>query len=264
MASQPAPKNIPDHANPATERWRLLMEWYDLAFFHWPIAPRSLARLLPEALELDLWEGHAWLGIVPFAMRGIRARRCPAFPGLSRSLELNVRTYVIHQGRPGVWFFSLDAAHPVLVHGARATFALPYYQARMQREQSDGWNLFSSERTHRGVAAARFAARYRAVGDAAIPVNGSLEHWLTERYCFYTVDRRNRLRRCDVAHRPWQLWPGEYELIENDLVQGLSLPALPKAAHCHVAAPQFVQATGLIHQAVAPPMGGMSGGGKLR
>jgi len=232
------------------------MEWYDLAFLHWPIPPRSLEKLLPEAVELDLWEDQAWLGIVPFGMRGIRARRCPAFPGLSRSLELNVRTYVRHRGRPGVWFFSLDAAHSVLVHGARAAFSLPYYRARMRLEQANGWHAFNSRRIHRGAAPAHFAARYRAAGSAFVPAAGSLEHWLTERYCFYTVDRRKRLRRCDVAHPPWQLRLGEYELLENDLVRSLDLPLLPEPALCHVAAPQFVQASALIHEGAAPPAGG--------
>ncbi len=254
----------PDHPTSANERWQLHMEWRHLAFFHWPLPPRQLEMLLPEEIELDLWEGQAWLGIVPFAMRGIRARRCPAFPGLSRSLELNVRTYVTRGGRPGVWFFSLDAAHPVLVHGARATFALPYYQARMQHEQVDGWDAFTSQRTHRQASAARFSARYRAAGEPFEPPPGSLEHWLTERYSFYTVDRRKRLRRCDVAHPPWRLRLGDYELLENDMVLGLDLPALPTAALCHVAAPQLVQATRLIHEPAAPPTGGMQRAGNMR
>lgn len=225
--------------------WRLEMQWLDLAFLHWPLPPEALRRCLPAAVELDLWEGQAWLGIVPFAMQGIRARGCPAFPGVSRSLELNVRTYVRCGGQPGVWFFSLDAAHPILVHGARAAFALPYYQARMSRRPQAGWTEFRSQRTHRGAPAASFVARYRAAGPPFEAAAGTLEHWLTERYCFFTVKARGQTCRCDVRHPRWLLQPGECQLEEIDMGRLLELPALGRPTLCHTAAPLTVQATGL-------------------
>jgi uncharacterized protein YqjF (DUF2071 family) len=221
------------------------MQWLDLAFLHWRMAPSVLRSWLPQGVELDLWEGQGYLGIVPFAMRGVRARGCPALPGCSCSLELNVRTYVRCGRQAGVWFFSLDAAHPALVFGARATFALPYYRARMSLEVKDGWTRYASCRVHRGAPIAHFEAACRASGPAFRAQPGTLEHWLTERYCFFTVDRLGRVRRCDVRHAPWTLAPAEQCIAANDMGRLLNLEVLGAPASCHVAAPLTVRATAL-------------------
>jgi uncharacterized protein YqjF (DUF2071 family) len=232
------------------------MQWLDLAFLHWPWQPQALHRLLPPSVELDLWEGQAWLGIVPFSMRGIRARGCPAFPGISSSLELNVRTYVRCGDRAGVWFFSLDAAHPLLVRGARATFSLPYFQARMSLGLRDGRTHFASNRTHRGAPLARFEARYLARGDAFQAAAGTLEHWLFERYSFFTVDARGRTFRCDVRHPPWTLRLAECDVAENDMGRLLHLPRFSPPTLCHAAGPLTVQATRLHSALDRPPLAG--------
>jgi uncharacterized protein YqjF (DUF2071 family) len=237
----------PEPADCQLDRWRIEMQWLDLAFFHWPLAPSALQARLPQGIELDLWEGQAYLGIVPFVMRGVRARGCPAFPGCSCSLELNVRTYVRRGREAGVWFFSLDAQHPVLVYGARATFALPYYRARMALHRRDGWTHYSSLRTHRGAPPASLVAAYRAAGPKFHAAAGTLEHWLTERYCFFTFDRRGRVRRCDVRHAPWTLASADYESKENDMGQLLGLPPFGPPILCHVAAPLTVRASSLRH-----------------
>jgi uncharacterized protein YqjF (DUF2071 family) len=104
--------------------WVLRMAWEDLLFAHWPVDAARLRATLPEALELDLFEGRAWLGVVPFRMNDVGLRRLPA-PGATRFPELNVRTYARHLGRPGVWFYSLDAGSALAVAGARAWFHLP-------------------------------------------------------------------------------------------------------------------------------------------
>ncbi|MFO0897058.1 MAG: DUF2071 domain-containing protein [Pirellulales bacterium] len=235
----------PNSADFQLAGWRIEMQWLDLAFLHWPMTPAALRPWLPQGVELDVWEGQAYLGIVPFAMRGIRARGCPALPGCSCSLELNLRTYVRCGGQAGVWFFSLDAQHPVLVYGARATFALPYYRSRMALDADEGWTRYSSCRVHRGAPPAHFAAACRASGSSFRALPGTLEHWLTERYCFFTVDRRGRLRRCDVRHAPWTLAPAEHLIAKNDMGRILGLPPFGEPAICHVAAPLTVRATSL-------------------
>ncbi|MGB0333096.1 MAG: YqjF family protein, partial [Planctomycetota bacterium] len=127
------------------------MTWRDLSFMHWRVDPDALRPLIPEPLEVDLFGGEAWVGVVPFEMRGTRLWPLPTVPGLRHFPELNLRTYVRHGDRQGVWFFSLDACSKVAVRVARQTFALPYLDARMSIEREpgageDGWIRYSSQR----------------------------------------------------------------------------------------------------------------------
>src|SRR5207302_6373668 len=124
---------------------------------------------------------------VPFHMSGIRARGLSPLPGLSRFPELNVRTYVTHGGKAGVYFFSLDAANLPAVWAARTFYHLPYFYAAMTSREHHGSIHYSSHRPHR--AEAEFRGRYRPISDKRAPERGSIEHWLTERYCLYTIHR---------------------------------------------------------------------------
>jgi uncharacterized protein YqjF (DUF2071 family) len=209
--------------------------WYDLLFAHWPIAVETLRRLVPAPLTLDTFEGQAWIGVVPFGMRGVRLRGLPALPWLSRFLELNVRTYVTVDGRPGVYFFSLDAANPVAVAVARRWYGLPYFRATMRRHALDGTVVYESRRTHRGAPPAEFAARYRPRGEAFQAAPGSFDEWPTERYCLYAVDARGRVYRGAIAHPRWSLQRAEAEIAANTMTQELGLPLPPVAPVLHFA-----------------------------
>src|SRR4028119_908133 len=178
-------------AYPAPEGpWALSMVWRDLLFMHWPVSAEGLMPLIPPALDLDTFDGTAWLGVVPFRMTGVRPRFLPAVPWLSGFPELNLRTYVTAGGRPGIWFFSLDAHNPVAVRLARATFHLPYFDARMSYRKEGEEIHYGSVRTHRGAPPAEFAGRYRPSGAPFESLPGSLERFLTERYCLYAADGR--------------------------------------------------------------------------
>ncbi len=191
--------------------WIMRMTWSELLFAHWPVDPSVLAPLLPKGLTLDTLDGKAWIGVVPFLMSDIAPRCCPSIPKLSRFLELNVRTYVIYDNKPGVWFFSLDAANRMAVRAARATFNLPYMDATMSLTKDDSAVItYRSERTHRGESPATFDASYRAIGDTYYAQLGTLEHWLTARYCLYSVDRQGHLYRGEIDHTPWKLLPASY------------------------------------------------------
>jgi uncharacterized protein YqjF (DUF2071 family) len=147
--------------------------------------------------------------------------------------ELNVRTYVTLEGKPGVWFFSLDAANRLAVAAARRLFHLPYYRAEMRSEREDGYVDYRSRRTHRHAAPADFAARYAAVGEARPAAPGTLEHWLSERYCLYSVDRHGRAYRGEIHHRPWLLQPAVAEIASNTMAaaHGIDLPDTPPLLH---------------------------------
>jgi uncharacterized protein YqjF (DUF2071 family) len=196
----------------------LFQSWRDLLFAHWPVQERQIQPWIPPGITIDRYAGEAWIAVVPFLMTGIRFRGTPALPYLSRTLELNLRTYVTVGGRPGVFFFSLDAASPVAVRIARRFFHLPYFDARMECTEKSGIFDYRSERTEE--PAASFHGRYRPVGGVIRSAPGSLEHFLTERYCFYTTNRSGEILRGDIVHEPWPLQAAEAEFPDN----GLTLP----------------------------------------
>lgn len=214
--------------------WMMSQTWSTLLFAHWPLTPESLRPLVPAALTLDTYEGEAWLGIVPFRMTNVRPRFTPPVPGLSAFPELNVRTYVTRDGKPGVWFFSLDAANRIAVALARSLFRLPYFRARMSCRGGDVKTIsYQSVRTHRDAPSAAFDAVYRPAGPVFYAARGSLEEWLTERYCLYAAGPGGVLLRDEIHHRRWPLQPAEAEIRLNTMAQaaGIALPDAPPLLH---------------------------------
>jgi uncharacterized protein len=211
-----------------TGLWALFMSWHDLLFMHWPVPENALRPLIPSTLSLDTFDGSAWLGITPFYMSGVRPRFLPSVPWLSNFPELNVRTYVTAEGKPGIWFFSLDAGNPVAVRLARATFSLPYFDAQMSCRAHDGEVSYRSVRTHQGAPEARFAGRYRPVGEPFNSRPGTLEHFLTERYCLYSAGGRGNVYRGDIHHHPWPLQRAEAEVESLAMTEQIGV-VLPEA-----------------------------------
>src|SRR5688500_11196013 len=166
--------------------------WLDLLFAHWALAPSALEARVPEPLELDTFEDRAWIGITPFVVSGLRLAPTPPVPYLSKFPEINVRTYVTLQGKPGIYFFSLDAASRFAVSTARRLYRLPYFLADMSAYRSDSRVEYRSERLDERGHAARFEGRYGPIGPPASAKPGSLEHFLIERYCLYTLDARRK------------------------------------------------------------------------
>ncbi len=231
MMSDPSHRPWPIPA----KRFAMAMRWHDLLFMHWPIDAALLRPHLPQRLSLDTFDGSAWIGIVPFQMSGIRPRLLPAFPVVSRFAELNVRTYVSIEGKPGVWFFSLDAASRIAVEVARRTFHLNYCHARMSCDRAGDVVTYASDRTHRGMSAATFSATYRPTGPAKRSLPGTIEHFLTERYCLYAEARDGRLFRGEIAHQPWPLRPAEAEVRENTMTRQLGFELPPPRPLLHFA-----------------------------
>lgn len=189
-------------------------EWNDLAFLHWEIAPAEIRPHLPPGVEVDLFGDTAWIGVVPFDMKGVTLRGCPAPAFISNFPEINVRTYVTVNGRPGVWFFSLDVPHRLPVFIARKCFHLPYYRAAMCSRR-EGEIVHYSHR--RGPLA--FRGHYRPAEPVAVP-EGSFERWATERYCLYSADRKGRIFCGEVHHQQWPLHRAEIEIEENTMLHG--------------------------------------------
>jgi uncharacterized protein YqjF (DUF2071 family) len=200
--------------------------WRKLLFAHWPVPAEMVRPLLPAGLTLDTWDGQAWLGIVPFQMERVRFRGLPGIPTATRFGELNVRTYVTADDKPGVFFFSLDAGSLLAVLGARALFALPYYHARFAIATEGGAIRYRCERKGSGKPRAVFEARYQPTGPVQLAHPGSLEDWLTARYCLYAT-RGARLMRGEIHHAPWPLQPAMADIVRNTIAEpaGIRLPA---------------------------------------
>lgn len=190
-------------------------------FAHWPLDYGTVRALVPPALPLDRYDGAAWIGVTPFELR--LQLRGLAMPILRRVPELNVRTYVTVEEKPGVYFFSLDIRSLAAVLGARTFYRLPYYPARMHALTSGATVRYESERISRHRA--RFRASYRPISELRHARLGSLEHFLTERYCLYTAGRRG-VFRTDIHHLPWPLQDASAAIAENSMASaaGLAVP----------------------------------------
>jgi uncharacterized protein YqjF (DUF2071 family) len=198
--------------------------WHDLLFAHWPIDAALLQTLIPSGLEIDTFDDSAWIAVVPFRMSGVRLRFTPNVPGLSAFPELNVRTYVTAGGKPGVWFFSLDADNAIAVAVARAWFHLPYFRARMLCRNDSGTIRYESQRTHRGATPGVLRGSYHPVGEVFEPRPGTLEYFLTERYCLYAPNARGKILRGEIHHQPWPLQIAEAEFSSNTMTEAAGLP----------------------------------------
>jgi uncharacterized protein len=206
--------------------WIMEQTWRDLLFAHWAYPIEEVRAVVPEQLPLDTYDGKAWVGVVPFLLENLRARGLPALPPVSTFPELNVRTYVTVNGKPGVYFFSLDAANKLAVIGARTLFHLNYFDADMSITHTQSGIEYSSKRRDAHGRPASFLARYSAVGETFTAEPGTLEHFLTERYCLYAVSNTNHTYRLEIHHRPWFLQAAEAELDARSMLAaaGLGLP----------------------------------------
>ena len=224
------------------------MTWSELLFVHWECSPRLLASQLPPGLELDTCDGRAWVGVVPFRMRGVRLEGWPALGWAEDFPELNLRTYVRCGGRAGVWFFSLDAASPLAVAGARAWFHLPYFIARMScTTLADGSTRYASERRHSGAPSAELVARYAPTSAPRRAERGSLEHFLVERYCLYSRAPNGGLLCGEIDHAPWPIQDARVEFERNSLGRAAGFELAPEPALAH-----YVRALDVTAWAPAP------------
>lgn len=220
----------PDDAGTAHRPWRpppspwvLSMGWEHLAFLHWPVEAASLRPHIPAGLELDTHQGQAWLGVTPFRMSRVRPRLGPPIPGVSTFLELNVRTYVSAEDKPGIWFFSLDAGSRLAVRAARFMYGLPYFHASMSMGRENEAIHYRSRRvgeTHHDSP--RLRVEYHPTGPVQPAADGSLEQWLVERYCLYTT-RARRLYRGEIHHAPWPLQSAQARVRLNTMTEPLGI-----------------------------------------
>ncbi|MCX6116835.1 MAG: DUF2071 domain-containing protein [Proteobacteria bacterium] len=224
--------------------WLFRMRWTQLLFAHFPVDPKILAPFIPEGLSLQLFDGVAWVAIVPFVMENTAPRGIPAVPGVSKFLELNVRTYVVPSGKindsmetakPGVFFFSLDANSKFAVRAARKFFHLPYMDAHMSLSVDDKNNgiNYNSHRFHKGQHPCVLDVSYHASSEELLKDKSEFEIWASERYCLYSVDHKGQVWRGEIDHDPWPLQTATVEIRKNTMFDQLPIKPLSDAPICH-------------------------------
>lgn len=212
-------------------RWAATERWNDLLYAHWPVAASSIAPLVPDGLQVDTFQGTAWLGVVPFWIDRIKIRGVPPIPGALRFPELNLRTYVRDQqtGTPGMYFFSLEANNLLVVGLGRACYRLPYHWAEMSLEQRTEREFVFYSRRRFASRPVQFRARYRGLGPTSKLAechSGTLEHFLMERSCLFTSNRAGQTFRANLHHVAGPLEEAEADIERNDLAAavGVELP----------------------------------------
>ncbi len=206
--------------------------WNDLLFAHWRVDPDIIRNKIPSCLDIDTYEGISWVGIIPFELTHLRARFLPPMPFAQSFPELNLRTYVTHKWKPGVYFFSLDVEDHLAVFGARTFFHLPYFYAQMvvvkKREQIQ---YYSKRKDSKGPEV-EFKASYYPTSEPFLSKKGTLDYWLTERYRLYTT-YKNQLYYEDIHHKPWLLQNAEAIIHRNTIAtpHKIALPQTKPLLH---------------------------------
>ncbi|MGA7730880.1 MAG: DUF2071 domain-containing protein [Chloroflexia bacterium] len=214
--------------------WLMTQTWHNLLFAHWPISPDKLRQHIPASLELETFGGQAWLGVVAFRLSKIRLRGLPEVGLVSHFNELNLRTYVTLGGKPGVLFLSMDADNALAIRMARPWFRLPYTFAHISFEKTRaGYAIESTREGGKGPTAA-FRATYRPTSPVYSAQPGTLEHWLTERYCYYSPTPR-RTFRCEILHMPWPLQRACAQIEANTLAGAIGIDLAPGPPLLHYA-----------------------------
>lgn len=205
--------------------WIMTQTWEHLLFIHWAVSPDVLRSLIPNELEIDTYDGMAWIGILPFLLTGVRIRRMPTVPFTSTFPEINVRTYVKTKQKSGIYFLSLDASNPLVTGIAKRWYRLPYFLADMQFTRTKEGIAFASQRVRAKEEPVIFSGSYQPIRQPIQAKHGTLEHWLTERYTlFCQCSSSRRIFFADVYHEPWALQQVDARIRENTMTTGLSIP----------------------------------------
>lgn len=215
--------------------WTWRQSWCDLLFAHWPVSKKILLPHVPEKLCIQEFDGTSWIAVVPFRMEGVMRRPFPDLPYISAFPELNVRVYVEYQGKPGVYFFSLDATNPFAVWAARKFFHLPYYRAKINIANESQNFQYNSRRIDRRGTPAELDVKYRPISNVYHAKKGTLEHFLTERYCLYADLPDGTLTRTEVHHIPWPLQKAEAEVKKNTMTDSFGIHFKEQPALLHFA-----------------------------
>ncbi len=222
--------------------WRFKQTWHDLLFAHWPVDANYLRPFVPEYLTIETFHDKAWIGVVSFQTSHARARLLPYVPFFKHYNEINIRTYVRYGNTPGVFFFSMNISSPIAATFFHKIFRLPYYYSKIHCNQENDCIQFQCSKTTRNPIEMDLV--YEPTTEAFQASNGTLEHWLTERYCFYTTFNKT-LFRAEILHEPWQLQQASAEIRKCEVAQFSNDDFLQQQPIFHYAKKQEVLSWGL-------------------
>ncbi|MFD0770574.1 YqjF family protein [Bacillus sp. CGMCC 1.60114] len=201
----------------SSKKWIMRQTWRNVFFLHWPIRPEALRPHIPAPLQMDTFDHYAWLGIVAFVMGGIYPRNFPFISITPRFSEVNVRTYVQYDGKPGVYFLSLDVQNWASYTIAKRWYRLPYYPAQISFQNEDKTIHCQSIRKGKINTQIAFNGSFIPSPEVNFANTGTIDHWLTERYCLYSADKRGNIYCGEIHHSPWPLQKIETEIGMNTL-----------------------------------------------
>lgn len=223
------PTDVPAPLGAPVRRALLVQRWTDLVFLHWRYPAATLAALLPPGLEVDTYDGDAWVGLIPFTMEGVGFPKLAPLPHVGRFPEVNVRTYVRAHGRRAVWFFSLDVDRLAAAVPARVAYRLPYCAGAATHERTDvGFASDVDRRWPRSVAGATTHLRVRGLDE---PIDTPFSHFLTDRWRLFSPGRAGTIREAPVEHEPWRLFAAEPTAVDDGLLAAAGLPMPVGAPH---------------------------------
>jgi uncharacterized protein YqjF (DUF2071 family) len=208
------------------EPWIMAQQWDHLLFVHWRVDPEALRPFVPPGLTIDTFDGSAWLSLVPMRMAEIHFRGMPFHIGADNFPEMNLRTYVRHQDREGIFFFSLDTEDDINVWVARNLFRLPYFKADLEMEDMSMPVRFSSRRLEPEDPRAEVRVSYQPIGPSFHPKRDSLDYFLGERYAMYSLGPGGALMRGEIDHEEWDIQPAEADFEINTMIEATGIPIL--------------------------------------
>jgi uncharacterized protein len=219
--------------------WVMKQTWENVLFVHYPVKIETLRKLVPEKLPLDTFNDCGWVVIVAVHISNIRLRGLPPIPGTTNFSQVNVRTYVTLDGKPGVYFFSLDAHNWLAVKAAKVVGNLPYKYAEVAIDSSDS-NIHCECRRKTDIHA-NWVGDFKPIAEPIHPVKESFDEWMAERYCLYTFNKKGKTLRSDILHRPWLLQEVQAEIYENTLLSSLNIQPDSHSPIFHYAKQQDVR-----------------------
>ncbi|MGG1677746.1 YqjF family protein [Neobacillus sp. NRS-1170] len=197
--------------------WIMRQTWKNLLFLHWPISLEKLRPYVPSSLQIDTYNGSAWLGVILFVIEGIYPRGISSVSVTPKFPEINVRTYVQCDGKPGIYFLSIDVQNWASLNIAKRWYRLPYYSSEISFQKEGQSFQCQSVRKGNANTIISFKGKYFPVSEVYFPKEGTLDHWLTERYCLYSSTNGVNIYCGEIHHQPWPLQKAEIEIVNNTL-----------------------------------------------